>query len=72
MNALTVCVTDEENEEILETEEAALRLFITESRDLLRPAQEEESENVVFRHASKDPVIQKHLGLEMAQSIFGQ
>ena len=29
-------------------------------------------ENVVFRPASKDPIIQKHLGLEMAQSILEQ
>jgi hypothetical protein len=29
-------------------------------------AAREEFQNVVFRPASKDPIIQKHLGLEMA------
>ena len=79
-SAAYYALADEELEEILETEEAALRLFIkglfqAQCR-LLKyvgpQAAREEFENVVFRPASKDPNIQKHLGLEMAQSIFDQ
>ena len=79
-SAAYYALTDEELEEILETEEAALRLFI---KGLIQAqcrllkyvgpqAAREEFENVVFRPASKDPIIQKHLGLEMAQSTLDQ
>jgi hypothetical protein len=72
--------TDEELEEILDTEEAALRVFIkgviqAQCRLIKYMGPQtarDEFENRVFHPASKDPVIQKHLGLEMAQSIFDQ
>ena len=73
-------LTDEELEEILDTEDAALRLFLkglcTAQCRLIKyvvpVAARDEFENGVFRPASKSAVIQKHLGLEMAQSIFDQ
>lgn len=79
-SAAYYALTDEELEDILDTEEAALRLFL---KGLIQAqcrlikyvapqAARDEFENVVFRPASKDPVVQKHLGLEMAQSIFDQ
>ena len=79
-SAAYYALTDEELEEILDTEDAALRLFLkglcTAQCRLIKyvvpVAARDEFENVVFRPASKNAVIQKHLGLEMAQSIFDQ
>ena len=79
-SAAYYALTDEELEEILDTEDAALRLFLkglcTAQCRLIKyvvpVAARDEFENGVFRPASKSAVIQKHLGLEMAQSIFDQ
>jgi hypothetical protein len=79
-SAAYYALTDEELEEILDTEEAALRVFIkgviqAQCRLIKYMGPQtarDEFENRVFHPASKDPVIQKHLGLEMAQSIFDQ
>ena len=79
-SAAYYALTDEKLEEILETEDAALRLFlkglcIAQCRLIkyvVPFAARDEFENNVFRPASKNTVIQKHLGLEMAQSIFDQ
>jgi hypothetical protein len=79
-DAAYYALTDEELEDILNTEEAALVLYLlgifrAQSRVIkfLAPADvRDEFEQCVFRPASKDPVIQDHLGLSMTQSIFDQ
>lgn len=79
-DAAYYALTDEDLEDILNTEDAALRLFIkgifqAQCRVIkfTAPADvREEFEQCVFRPASKDPVIQRHLGLQMSESIFDQ
>jgi hypothetical protein len=73
-------LTDEELDDILNTDDAALRLFIVgifraQCRliKFVGPAGvREEFEHCVFHPPSKDAVIQAHLGLSMAESIFDQ
>ena len=73
-------LTDEELDDILNTDDAALRLFLVgifraQCRliKFVGPAGVGgEFENCVFPPPSKDAVIQAHLGLSMAESIFDQ
>ena len=73
-------LTDEELDDILNTDDAALRLFFVgifrvQCRliKFVGPAGvREEFEHCVFHPPSKDAVIQAHLGLSMAESIFDQ
>ena len=73
-------LTDEELDDILNTDDAALRLFLVgifraQCRliKFVGPAGvREEFEHCVFHPPSKDAVIQAHLGLSMAESIFDQ
>ena len=79
-DAAYYALTDEELEDILNTEEPALVLYLlgifrAQSRIIKLNAPvhvREEFENCVFRPAIKDPVIQSHLGLSMTESIFDQ
>ena len=73
-------LTDEELDDILNTDDAALRLFLVvifraQCRLIksVGPAGvRKEFEHCVFHPPSKDAVIQAHLGLSMAESIFDQ
>jgi hypothetical protein len=79
-DAAYYALTDEELEDILNTEEPALVLYLlgifrAQSRIIkfVAPTHiREEFENCVFRPAIKDLVIQSHLGLSMTESIFDQ
>ena len=78
--AANYALTDEELDDILNTDDAALRLFLVgifraQCRliKFVGPAGvREEFEHCVFHPPSKDAVIQAHLGLSMAESIFDQ
>ena len=73
-------LTEDELADILNTEDAALRLFLVgifraqcRMIKFVGPAGVRgEFENCVFRPPSKDVDIQEHLGLSMAESIFDQ
>ena len=79
-DAAYYALSDDELEDILDTEQAALVLYLlgifrAQARVIkfIAPASiRDEFEQSVFRPASKDPVIQSHLGLSMTESIFDQ
>jgi len=72
--------SEEDLEEILNTEEAALRLYLlgifrAQCRIIkfVAPANaRSEFEHCVFHTATRDPEIQKHLGLSITESVFDQ
>ena len=74
------CLNDEDIDDILDTQEAALRLFVKGIFQAAVLAMRFELAAVarlyfevnVFKPASKNTEIQQHLGLEMVQSVFNQ
>jgi hypothetical protein len=79
-DAAFYALSEEDLEEILNTEEAALRLYLlgifrAQCRIIkfVAPANaRSEFEHCVFHTATRDPEIQKHLGLSITESVFDQ
>ena len=79
-SAAYYCLTEEDLEEILDISEPELRLYLKGIfsagcrmlRYELTAAARKYFEHNVFRPAIKNAEIQKHLGLEMSQSVFDQ
>ena len=77
-SAAHYCLSDEDLEDILDTKEAELELYLQGifraacrlPRYELAAAARQYFELNVFKPASKNKEIQEHLGLEMGQSVF--